>query len=59
MKRLNRKTTPKVAGGKPLKKNNHKLTENYWNTSQKDVIVDARKPGKGYKHCIRRSLMWY
>lgn len=54
MKRINRKTTPKVVGGKPLKKNNHKETENYWNTSQKDVIIDATKPGKGYKHFLKK-----
>lgn len=55
MKRsINRKTTPKVKGGKPLKKNNHKLTPNYWNTSQKEVQIDEEKPGKGYKHFIKK-----
>jgi len=54
MKRLNRKTTPKVVGGQAQKKNNHKETENYWNTYQKDVIIDATKPGKGYKHFLKK-----
>ena len=53
-KRINRKTTPKVAGGKPLKKNNHKLTPNYWNTIQDEVQIDERKSGKGYKHFLKK-----
>ena len=51
---INRKTTPKVVGGKPLRKNNHKLTPNYWNTIQRDVQIDAYKPGKGYKHFLKK-----
>lgn len=53
-KNINRKTTPKVKGGKPLKKNNHKLTPNYWNTSQNEVQIDEEKPGKGYKHFLKK-----
>jgi hypothetical protein len=53
-RRINRKTTPKVIGGKPLKKNNHKLTPNYWNTVQKDIQIDQQKPGKGYKHFLKK-----
>lgn len=55
MKRsINRKTTPKVAGGKPLRKNNHEETPNYWNTVQDEVQVDSEKPGKGYKHFLKK-----
>jgi len=52
--RINRKTTPKVAGGKPLRKNNHELTPNYWNTFQDEVQIDEQKPGKGYKHFLKK-----
>ena len=55
MKRsINRKTTPKVKGGKPLRKNNHALTPNYWNTIQAEVQIDEQKPGKGYKHFLKK-----
>ncbi|MEM9547175.1 MAG: hypothetical protein AAGA77_14435 [Bacteroidota bacterium] len=55
MKRsINRKTTPGVKGGKPLRKNNHQLTPNYWNTAQEDVQIDEQKPGKGYKHFLKK-----
>ena len=52
---INRKTTPKVAGGKPLRKNNHKLTPNYWNTQQEIIQIDEQKPGKGYKHFLKKK----
>ena len=53
-KRINRKTTPKVVGGKPLRKNNHDLTPNFWNTTQKEVQISEEKPGKGYKHFLKK-----
>lgn len=51
---INRKTTPKVAGGHVLRKNNHSLTPNYWNTFQSEVQIDEEKPGKGYKHFLKK-----
>lgn len=54
MRHQNRKTTPKVKGGIALRKNNHKLTSNYWNTEQDAVIIDSEKPGKGYKHFLKK-----
>ena len=54
LKRINRKTTPKVKGGKPLRKNNHEVTPNYWNTTQNEVQIDSEKPGKGYKHFLKK-----
>lgn len=54
-KAINRKTTPKVKGGKTQRKNNHKLTPNYWNTAQKEIQIDAEKPGKGYKHFLKKK----
>jgi len=49
-----RKTTPKVIGGQVLRKNNHKQTPNYWNSQQKEVQIDVEKPGKGYKHFLKK-----
>jgi len=54
MRHRNRKTTPKVIGGAVLRKNNHKKTPNYWNTEQKDVVIDVEKPGKGFKHFLKK-----
>ena len=54
-KNINRKTTPKVKGGKPLRKNNHTQTSNYWNTQQKEVQIDEYKPGKGFKHFLKKK----
>jgi len=54
IKNINRKSTPKVIGGAVLRKNNHKKTSNYWNTKQQDVIIDVKKPGKGYKHFLKK-----
>ena len=51
---INRKSTPKVSGGQVQKKNNHKLTPNYWNTIQHEIQVDTEKPGKGYKHFLKK-----
>ena len=48
------KTTPKVVGGKTQKKNNHKLTPNYWNTEQSEIQIDEEKPGKGFKHFLKK-----
>ena len=54
MRHRNRKTRPKVVGGLVLRKNNHKKTPNYWNSSQKEVIIDTEKPGKGYRHFLKK-----
>lgn len=49
-----RKTTPKVKDGKVQKKNRHKITPNYWNTRQDELQVDIEKPGKGFKHFLKK-----
>ena len=54
MKHFNRKSTPKVKNGKVLKKNNHELTPNYYNTYQKEIQIDVEKSGKGYKHFLKK-----
>lgn len=51
---MNRKTTPKVKNGKVQKKNRHRLTPNYWNIRQRELQLDIEKPGKGYKHFLKK-----
>lgn len=40
------KSTPKVKNGKVQKKNNLKLTPDYWNSKQSEVQIVEEKPGK-------------
>ncbi len=54
MRHFKRKSTPKVKDGRTLKKNNHKLTPNYWNTKQENTIIDVEKPGRRYKHFLKK-----
>ncbi|MEM6804712.1 MAG: hypothetical protein AAF696_25165 [Bacteroidota bacterium] len=49
-----KKTTPKVKYGKVQKKDRYSLTPNYWNTPQAYLQIDIRKPGKGYKHFLKK-----
>lgn len=52
--RTHRKTTPKVKDGRVQKKNRHDLTPNYWNIRQEQLQFDIQKPGKGYKHFLKK-----
>ncbi|MCE7991490.1 MAG: hypothetical protein HEP71_05895 [Roseivirga sp.] len=49
-----RKSTPKVKDGRVQKKNRHDLTPNYWNTRQEELQLDIEKPGKGFKHFLKK-----
>ena len=49
-----RKTTPKVKNGKVQKKNRVARTPNYWNTRQAELQLDVEKPGKGFKHYLKK-----
>ena len=51
----NRKSTPKVKDGQVCKKNNWKQTPTYWNTPQDIPVLDKERPGKGYRHLLRRN----
>lgn len=51
---MHRKTSPKVKNGKVQKKNCHRQTPNYWNTRQDTFQIDIEKPGKGYKHFLKK-----
>ncbi|MDH6308949.1 hypothetical protein M2451_001593 [Dysgonomonas sp. PFB1-18] len=51
---MNRRTATKVKNGRVQKKNNHKLTPNYWNTRQDVLQIDVEPAGKGYKHFLKK-----
>ncbi|HAS43125.1 MAG TPA: hypothetical protein DCS93_21775 [Microscillaceae bacterium] len=55
MRQNPRKSTPKVKKGRVQKKNNHQETPNYWNTTQREVIVDKEKPGEGFRHYLTKQ----
>jgi hypothetical protein len=55
MKRSQRKTAPKVRDGKVQKKNRHAPTPSYWNTRQRIPVIDKEKPGRGFKHYLRKD----
>ena len=52
---MRRKTTPKVKSGRVCKKHNHKLTPHYWQTPQKLPVLDRERPGRGYRHLLRKK----
>jgi len=47
--KYNRKQSPKVIGGQVLRKNNHTKT------ARLGYVVDRVRPGKGYRHIIRKK----
>jgi hypothetical protein len=55
MVRHPRKTAPKVRDGKVLRKNRHARTPSYWNTPQASLVIDRERPGRGFKHLLRKK----
>lgn len=55
MYRIQRKTSPKVIGGKPQRKNYWGETSDYYNTAPINLIVDRKRPGTGYRHLLKRK----
>ena len=54
MHHMNRKTAPKVIGGKPQRKNRWTRTPNCYNTKQEFPAIDRRRPGAGYRHVLKK-----
>lgn len=54
MRAGNRKSAPEVSGGKVQKKNDWTRTPNYYSHNQREVIVERKRPGKGYRHVLTR-----
>lgn len=50
-----RKTATKIRNGRVSNKNRNEKTPNYWNTRQSEIQIDIQKPGKGYKHFLKKK----
>jgi hypothetical protein len=50
-----RKSAPRVKGGRVQKKNNWSLTGDYYITPQALPVVDRLDPGPGYRHLLYRK----
>lgn len=55
MGRYYRKTTPRVVGGKVQRKNRSAETPSFYNTPQDMPRIIREKPGRGYRHVLRKS----
>ena len=55
MQSVQRKSAPKVAAGKVQKKNNCDLTPDYYSHSQPIIMIDRKRPGKGFRHLLRQQ----
>jgi len=51
---MNRKSAPKVRGGRVQKKNNWAETPDYYTADQPLPVVDRRRPGAGYRHLLKQ-----
>lgn len=47
-----RKTAPRVVGGRALRKNNHEPTRGLVDPLRDHVIVTRERPGRGYRHVV-------
>lgn len=55
MRSYYRKVTPKVVGGRPLRKNRHDLTPDLWRGNRGEFTIERERPGRGYRHLLRKS----
>lgn len=49
-----RKTAPGVKHGKVQSNNRLNITHNYWDFRQETLQIDTEKPGKGFKHFLKK-----
>ena len=49
-----RKVTPSVRDGQVRKKNDPRLSP-FWNSDQSTVTIRRERPGRGYRHVVRRK----
>ena len=54
MRHMNRRSAPKVVGGKVQRKNRSTTTPNYYDTPQTSPVIDRRRPGLGYRHILMK-----
>jgi hypothetical protein len=55
MPRLQRKTSPRVLGGKVQRKNNWQLTPSIYHTAQPLPEILRKRPGKGSRHLLKQA----
>ena len=55
MKNYVRRGALRVRGGKVQHKNRHQLTPHYMNYKQATLVIDRIRPGRGYRHVLRKS----
>ena len=54
MRTSQRKSAPEVTGGRVQKKNNWEISPNYYDTPQVMPVIDRKRPGKGYRHILKK-----
>ena len=52
---VQKKTSPKVIGGKVQRKNNWAETPNYYRPEQLTLVIDRKRPGAGYRHLLKQK----
>lgn len=55
MRSYNRKSTPRVKGGRVQKKNNWTELTNYYTTRLRFPLIDRKRPGPGYRHVLKQK----
>jgi hypothetical protein len=55
MNSMQRKTSPKIIGGKPQRKNNWDRTPTYYDTAQPAPVIARKRPGAGYRHLLKQN----
>lgn len=55
MKRLPRKTAPRVRNGRAQRKNRCARTPNYFGSAMPSLVIDRRRAGRGYRHIVRKD----
>src|SRR6266568_1406720 len=56
MLRGNGKSSPKVVDGRVCKKNNWNMsTDYYFAPNPREVVIDRKRPGDGYRHVLTKQ----
>ena len=51
-RQINRKSAPRVVGGRVQKKNDPEWTANYYTTAPASLVIDRQRPGQGCRHVL-------
>ena len=44
----------RIRHGRVLPANRYEQTPNYWNTPQSELVIDVQRPGRGFRHVVRK-----